>query len=67
MADLLEARGWLDLFNIELVDSPDQVLAAYPGIAVTADGPVLDRCGRWTNLVRDIIASLPDAWIVDLG
>ena len=23
MADLLEARGWLDLFNIELVDSPD--------------------------------------------
>jgi hypothetical protein len=66
MADLLEARGWLNLFNIELVDSPDQVLAAYPGTAVTADGPVLDRCGRWTNFVRDIISSLPSAWIVDL-
>lgn len=65
MADLLETRGWLNLFNIELVDSPDQVLATYPGIAVTADGPVLDRCGRWTNLVRDIISSLPNVWLVD--
>ena len=66
MADVLEARGWLNRFNIELVDSPDRELAAYPGIAVTADGPVLDRCERWTNLVGDIISSLPKAWIVDL-
>lgn len=66
MADVLEARGWLNLFNIELLDSPDRALAVYPGIAVTADGPVLDRCGRWTNLVGEIVASLPEAWIVDL-
>ena len=66
MADVLEARGWLNRFNIELVDSPDRELAAYPGITVTADGPVLDRCERWANLVGDIVSSLPKAWVVDL-
>lgn len=66
MAELLEARGWLELFNIELGNSPDRVLADYAGVVVTADGPVLDRCGRWTNLVGEIVAALPEAWVVDI-
>ena len=66
IADVLETHGWLERFNIELSDSPDHVLANYSGFVVTADGPVLDRCGRWTNLGYDIIRSLPEAWSVNL-
>lgn len=66
MAELLETRGWLEQFNIELLDSPDRALSKYPGVVVTADGPVLDRCGPWTSLARGIVASVPDAWIVQL-
>ena len=66
MADTLEARGWLHLFNIELVDSPDHLLMTYPGITVTSDGPVLDQCTRWTNLISPLVSNLPNAWVVDL-
>ncbi|MHC4063810.1 MAG: DUF434 domain-containing protein [Planctomycetota bacterium] len=72
MAGVLAARGvtlagetgW----NIELVNSPDAVLAAYPGPIVTSDSVVLDRGGPWTNLAAEIInARVPQAWRVDLG
>lgn len=65
MAEVLEQRGWLGLFNIELVNSPDHVLATHNGTVVTSDGPVIDRCQTWTNLVQDIVTHLPDAWVVD--
>ncbi|MCO6435824.1 MAG: DUF434 domain-containing protein [Phycisphaerae bacterium] len=66
MAELLESRGRADRFNIELADSPDWVLSEYSGIVATADGPVLDRCGRWVNLARDVVAGVPGAWVVKL-
>lgn len=67
MADLLEARGWLTCFNIDLVANPDSILIDHTGVAATSDGPVLDRCGRWTNLLREVIGGISDAWVVRLG
>ena len=66
MADVLEERGWLSHFNIELVDSPDQILSDYDGVVVTADGPVLDRCARWTNLAAGVIATVSSVRFVEL-
>lgn len=55
-------------WNIELVDDPDRVLAAYDGAVATSDSWILDRCAAWTNLARGIIgADVPQAWIVDLA
>ena len=71
MAELLASRqvplgaeaGW----NIELVDSPDAMLAAYDGVVVTADSVILDRCAAWVDLAAEIIdARVPEAWKVDL-
>ena len=58
-----EASCW----NIELVDSPDAVLATCDGPVVTTDSVILDRCRRWVNLGQEMIdAHVPHAWKVDL-
>ena len=67
MAEILEARqsdtAFSTVWNIELVDSPDAVLADYEHPIATADSAVLDRCGAWLNLATEIIdARVPDAW-----
>jgi hypothetical protein len=55
------------LWNIELVDSPDAVLADYPGLVATSDSIILDECDRWVNLAGDVVKSrVPEAWIVEL-
>jgi len=55
------------LWNVELVDSPDALLTAYPGVVVTSDSVILDGCDQWTNLAGEIIRHCtPDAWRVDL-
>lgn len=71
LADVLERRGLMPhgatTWNIELVASPDGVLARYAGLVVTTDSAVLDRCGPWVNLAAEIIAArLPAAWKIDL-
>ena len=54
-------------WNIELVDSPDAVLASSSHPVGTSDSVVLDRCAAWLNLAADIIAArVPTALIVDL-
>ncbi len=54
-------------WNIELVDSPDAVLAGYAGPVATSDSAVLDRCTSWINLAAQIIDDrIPDAWRVRL-
>jgi hypothetical protein len=53
MADLAAERGWA--WQVELVQNPDDVLAATAEIIVTADSVVLDRCRRWFNLTRAVI------------
>jgi hypothetical protein len=50
----------------ELVYQPDHVLSEADEIVATADSVILDRCGRWVNLAREVIERhVPDAWVVD--
>jgi len=60
-------RGWP--WQVSLADSPDREILARPGcVAVTSDGPILDRCGPWVPLAEAVVkAHAPRAWIVDLG
>jgi len=51
--------------NVQVVNSPDRLLAGFDGVVVTGDGPVLDRCEAWFPAVD---AAIPHgAWVVDLG
>ncbi len=60
------AAGQWD-WQVELVFNPDAVLSAAEAVVATADSVVLDRCGRWVNVAREIItAEIPQARIVDL-
>ncbi len=58
-------HGWP--WTVELVADPDPLLAGASEIVVTADSAILDRCGRWLNLVRLVIEGrIPDAYVLDL-
>lgn len=58
--------GWS--MEVELAFSPDHLLARTNHIIATSDGIVLDRCSRWINLARIIIAErIPRARMVDLS
>ncbi len=64
--EAVKISGWN--WTVELVDSPDPVLKASSEIVATADSAILDHCGRWFNLARDIIeASCPTATLIDLA
>ena len=67
-AELLEEMPHSpDAWNLELVPSPDSLLASYAGVIATADSAVLDRAGAWLDLAGEIIqAEIPDAWVVNL-
>lgn len=56
MAEVAEARGWT--WDIQVVPSPDALLVRTDHIAATADSAVLDRCGRWFNLAREVAAGM---------
>lgn len=66
---ILEAaseNGWN--MEVELTFSPDHVLSHTDQIIATSDGIVLDRCRRWVNLVRVIIAErVPRTQLLDLS
>lgn len=52
---------------VELVMNPDRVLSSADQIVSSADHEILDRCQRWFNLSREVIAShVPEARVVDL-
>ena len=58
--------GWP--WQVELVTNPDRVLSATDQIVSSSDHAILDRCQRWFNLARQVIAKhAPQARIVDLG
>ena len=60
------AAGWA--MEVELTMSPDHVLSHTDEIIATSDGIVLDRCQRWVNLARLIIAErIPQARLLDLA
>ncbi|MHC4214458.1 MAG: DUF434 domain-containing protein [Planctomycetota bacterium] len=55
-------------WTVELVVSPDAVLAKSEHIIATSDSAVLDKCCRWVNLARCIIESeLPKANLVEMS
>jgi len=68
-AAILEAAadaGWK--MEVELSFSPDHVLSHTDEIIATSDGVVLDRCQRWVNLARLLIAEhIPQARLLDLS
>jgi hypothetical protein len=66
MREVAEAAGWH--WTVELVPSPDPVLAQSTEPVATADHVILDRCARWFNLARETVSRhVPDAWIVNLS
>jgi hypothetical protein len=66
LLDVAGQAGWP--WEAELVYSPDAILAKTDQIVVSSDSVVLDRCQRWINILRMIIAErIPQAHIVDLS
>lgn len=66
MQETASANGWD--WEIDLVNNPDAVLAESEDIIATADSVILDRCGRWFNLSRFVLAFLlPAARVISLG
>lgn len=60
------SNGWN--MEVELVFSPDYVLSHTENVIATSDGIVLDRCGAWVNLAREIIIQrLPATCLIDLS
>ena len=58
--------GWP--WHVELVTNPDKVLSAAEQIVSSSDHVILDRCQKWFNLARQVIANqVPQARVVDLG
>lgn len=57
--------GWP--WTVELAFNPDAVLGAASEIVASSDSVVLDRCSRWCNVAREIIAAaVPAARVLDL-
>jgi hypothetical protein len=58
--------GWL--WQVEMVTNPDRVLFAAEQIVSSSDHVILDRCQKWFNLARQVIAEqVAQARVVDLG
>jgi hypothetical protein len=58
LATILRAAGARAglAWEVELVDSPDRVLASAGAIVATADSVILDRCGPWVNFTSHVLA-----------
>ncbi len=64
--DVAGETGWR--WEVELVTNPDKVLSAAGQIVSSSDHAILDRCEKWFNVARQVIASeVPQARVVDLG
>jgi hypothetical protein len=64
--EVAAGTGWP--WEVELVVNPDRVLSVTDQVVSSSDHVILDRCQRWFNLARQIIAGqVPAAHMVDLG
>ncbi len=54
--------GW----SVEVVKDADAALVDDGGVAASADRRVIDGCGRWYSLAREVAGGIEGAWIVDL-
>jgi len=65
LQEMATEAGWP--WELDLVADPDRVLATAAQIISTSDHAILDRCQRWFNLSREVIATeVPEARVVDL-
>lgn len=65
MLELAAERGWP--WEVELLPDPDVELRRSTEIIVTADAGILNDCGRWFNMAREIVAAaVPEPTIIDL-
>ena len=59
-------QGWP--WTIALAPNPDKSLAQSDDIVVTADGWILDRAARWTNLAPVVVEGItPSPEVIDLA
>ncbi|MCA8999155.1 MAG: DUF434 domain-containing protein [Planctomycetaceae bacterium] len=66
MLSLARQYGWN--WTVHLVPDPDAVLRETDQCIATADSEILNQCGCWINLVREIVTThLPAAWIVEMA
>jgi hypothetical protein len=64
--EIARGRGWD--WVVEVVMDPDKVLvAAREGIVATADSVVLDGCGGWFNLAREVVKGTEGVWVVEMS
>ena len=62
-----KAEGRSVRVQVELHPSVDGVLSRMENV-VTTDAIILDKCGSWYNLNREIIEeSVPEAWVLRLA
>ncbi len=65
LQEVASEAGWP--WEVELVTNPDRVLSAADQVVCSSDHAILDRCQRWFNLARQVIADqVPHARMVDL-
>jgi hypothetical protein len=58
--------GWP--WQVELVTNPDRVLSATEQLVSSSDHAILDRCHKWFNVSREVIAKkVPQARMADLS
>jgi len=66
LREVARRHGWP--WAVEVVPSADRVLRGERGVVATADSAVLDACGAWFDLGREVLASrLSTATWIDLG
>ena len=66
IGEVAATRGWD--WRVELVLDPDKVLAnVRDAVVVTADSVVLDHCGPWFGLAREVVQQMEGAWVLDLS
>lgn len=56
--ELAEAHEWN--WDVELSNNPDKILAASHDIVISNDGWVLDKTGKWVNLLRYLVEMNPE-------
>lgn len=66
LGKIASERGWL--WQIELCNNPDLILANGDQIVASADSQIINQAARWCNLARVVVQTrIPSAWIVDLS
>ncbi len=66
LLEVATSAGWK--WEVELVPNPDRILSATDELVATSDSVILDRCQRWINLTRLVVAErVIEARVVDLA